>query len=142
MSSPLDAPSLPVDTQDEKNVLPVSPSNESPPAWVEKAEDGRSSLHLRQPPARSAFASVCVVAACTSSMMMNVAMGPAAAIDLPYAGKNLNIQKDKLQWILNAYAISSVGISPSGVSSSPPHLPQRHVSFLYAAGSQIFMAEN
>ena len=75
-------------------------------------------------------------------MMMNLALGQAVAISLPYAGKDLHIQKDDLQWIVNAYSISSVSISCAGVLLSPTHLAHRHASFFLAVGSQIFMAEN
>ncbi len=57
---------------------------------------------------RSTIASVCIVAACTSALMMSAALGPAISILLPYAGENLHIQKDSLQWIVNAYSITSV----------------------------------
>ncbi|KAI0037909.1 MFS general substrate transporter [Auriscalpium vulgare] len=56
---------------------------------------------------RSAWSSVCIVAACTSSMMMNGAYGMAVAIFLPAAGKDLDIPQNNLQWIVSAYAISS-----------------------------------
>ncbi|KAI0060675.1 efflux transporter [Artomyces pyxidatus] len=56
---------------------------------------------------RSALASVCIVAACTSAMMMNIAFGPSIAISVPYAGKDLGIAQENLQWIISAYSISS-----------------------------------
>ncbi|KAI0047866.1 MFS general substrate transporter [Auriscalpium vulgare] len=48
---------------------------------------------------RSAWSSVCIVAACTSSMMMNGAYGMAVAIFLPAAGKDLDIPQNNLQRI-------------------------------------------
>lgn len=57
---------------------------------------------------RSIFASICIVAACTSAQLLSIGLGPAYAISVPYAGKDLHIPKDGLQWILNAYSISSV----------------------------------
>ncbi|KAI0251788.1 putative efflux transporter [Lactifluus subvellereus] len=110
MSSPVDA-SSPVDSRDpEKNVLPVSSGTDS--LSVRRDYQGWSQVRdlrseSRQPATRSLFASVCIIAACTSSMMMNIALGPAVAISLPYAGKDLHIQKGDLQWIVNAYSISS-----------------------------------
>ena len=59
---------------------------------------------------RSTFASICIVAACTSAQLMSIGLGPAYAISVPYAGKDLHIPKDGLQWILNAYSISSVSL--------------------------------
>lgn len=41
---------------------------------------------------------------------MSIGLGPAYAISVPYAGKDLHIPKDGLQWILNAYSISSVSL--------------------------------
>ncbi len=58
---------------------------------------------------RSTIASVCIVAACTSALMMSTALGPSVSVLLPYAGENLHIQKENLQWIVNAYSITSVG---------------------------------
>ncbi|KAI0272298.1 efflux transporter [Gloeopeniophorella convolvens] len=40
-------------------------------------------------------------------MSMSIAMGPAVAITLPAAAKDLNIQSNDLQWIINAFSISS-----------------------------------
>ncbi|KAI0251756.1 efflux transporter [Lactifluus subvellereus] len=40
-------------------------------------------------------------------MTINIALGSAIAISLPYAGKDLHIQKVDLQWIVNAYSIGS-----------------------------------
>ena len=59
-------------------------------------------------PKRSTVTSVCIVAACTSSLMMSVALGPSVSVLLPYAGKDLHIQQEDLQWIVNAYSLSSV----------------------------------
>jgi hypothetical protein len=142
MSSPLDASSL-VDSRDpQKNVLPVSSDTES--CEVRRDYQGLSLVKVLpscQPATRSTFASVCIIAACTSSMMMNLALGQAVAISLPYAGKDLHIQKDDLQWIVNAYSISSVSISTS-VSRLARLTLHRHASFFLAGGSQIFTAEN
>jgi hypothetical protein len=83
---------------------------------------------------RSIFLSVCVVATCTSSMVMNIAMGPTVAILIPYAGKDLNIQKNNLQWIVSAYSISSVSLPRGDVSFREPHLVHRDASFFFSAG--------
>jgi len=40
--------------------------------------------------------------------LTSIGLGPAYAISLPYAGKDLHIQTENLQWIVNAYSISSV----------------------------------
>ena len=40
--------------------------------------------------------------------MMSVALGPSVSVLLPYAGKDLHIQQEDLQWIVNAYSLSSV----------------------------------
>ena len=145
MSSPFGTSSV-VDSRDPQNEIPpVSSGPES--REVRRVCQGLSLARVLpssscQPATRTKFASVCIVAACTSSMMMNVALGPAIAISLPYAGKDLHIQKDDLQWIVNAYSISSVSISCAGVLLSSTHLAHRHVSFFLAGGLQIFMAEN
>ena len=143
MSSPLNVSSL-VDSRDpQKNVLPVSSDTES--REVRRDYQGSSLVRVlpsRQPARRSTFASVCIIAACTSSMMMYIALGSAVAVALPYAGKDLHIQKDDLQWIVNAYSISSVGISYDSVPFRSIHLAHRHASFFLAVGSQIFTAEN
>ena len=140
--SSLDASSL-VGYQDpQKDLLPVSSDTESRDMWRDYQELSLVKvLPSLQPATRSTFASACIIAACTSSMMMHVALSSAVAISLPYAGKDLHIQKDDLQWIVNAYSISSVGISCVGVLFSSTHLAHRHASFFLAGGSQIFMAE-
>jgi hypothetical protein len=88
-------------------------STQSPAALDGKAAANRlspSPSPASQPPAstRSTFASICIVAACTSAQMTSIGLGPAFAISVPYVGKDLHIQKEDLQWILNAYSISSV----------------------------------
>ncbi|KAH9052314.1 efflux transporter [Lactarius vividus] len=92
---------------------PVLQSTKSPAAWDGKVEvldrcsPGPSPTP--QPPAstRSTFASICIVAACASAQLTSIGLGPAYSISVPYAGKDLHIQKENLQWILNAYSISS-----------------------------------
>ncbi|KAH9024609.1 efflux transporter [Lactarius hengduanensis] len=88
----------------------VSQSTKNPAVWNGKAEvDRRSPSPSTAPPAstRSTFASICIVAACTSAQLTSIGLGPAYAISVPYAGKDLHIQKENLQWILSAYSISS-----------------------------------
>jgi hypothetical protein len=121
----------------------ISSKAKSLPVWDEKTGEYYGTLcPTPQQPARSIFVSVCIVAACTSSMVMNIALGPTVAITIPYAGKDLNIQKDNLQWIVSAYSITSVGLSFGDVSFSSPHLVHRHASFFHVAGSQIFTVAN
>ena len=88
----------------------VSRGTASPAVWNdEKAVP--DSLAPQLPPltqTRNTAASVCIVAACMSSLMMSIALGPSTSILLPYAGKNLHIQQENLQWIVNAYSLSSV----------------------------------
>ncbi|KAI9433578.1 MFS general substrate transporter [Lactarius indigo] len=90
-----------------EKTLPVSRGIVASPA----ALDGKAVPDplAPQPPAptRSTVASVCIVAACTSSLMMSIALGPPVSILLPYAGRDLHIQKENLQWVVNAYSISS-----------------------------------
>ncbi|KAH9072349.1 efflux transporter [Lactarius deliciosus] len=107
MTTPSDL--TPVATLDEKT-RPVSQNTRSPAAWDGKAEVDRRSPSPSPVPAastRSTFASICIIAACTSAQMITIGLGPAYAISLPYVGKDLHIQKENLQWILNAYSISS-----------------------------------
>jgi MFS family permease len=80
---------------------PVSPGAQGAAPRDGKAEADR----------RSTFASICIVAACTSAQLTSIGLGPAYAISVPSVGKDLHIQKDKLQWILNSYSISSVSDS-------------------------------
>jgi hypothetical protein len=92
---------------------PGPQGTQSPSARDGKAAEDRLSLSsspASQPPAstRSTFASICIVAACTSAQITSIALGPAYSISVPYVGKDLHIQKEDLQWILNAYSISSV----------------------------------
>ena len=103
----------PPDLNDSEKARPVSPGTQSPtPCDDGKTEADRRSLSQQAPAAtRSTFASICIVAACTSAQLTSIGLGPAFAISVPYAGKDLHIQKEDLQWILNAYSISSVNSS-------------------------------
>ena len=73
--------------------------------------------------------------------MITSALGSAVTISLPYVGKDLNIQKDDLQWILSAYSISSVSVLCT-VSQSLTYLARRLVSFSFVGDLQIFTAAN
>jgi hypothetical protein len=137
-SSPPDSPDLGKGTQTHS----VSSGTKTLTVWGEKTEDHYGPRPTPQQPTRSIFVSVCIVATCTSSMVMNVALGPAFAISIPYTGKDLNIQKNNMQWIVSAYSISSVGLSCGGISFSSPHLAHRDASFFFGAGSQIFTDAN
>jgi hypothetical protein len=137
MSSVLDTPS-PVNSPDSGKVsqtYSVS-ANKNLMVLDVKTKDRcitRSTPKLEQP-TRSIFLSICIVATCTSSMVMNIAMGPTVAILIPYAGKDLNIQKNNLQWIVSAYSISSVSLTRGDLSFREPHLVHRDASFFFAAG--------
>ena len=74
--------------------------------------------------------------------MITSALGSAVTISLPYVGKDLNIRKDDLQWILSAYSISSVSVSCSTVSQNLTYLAHRRVSFSFVDDLQIFTAAN
>ena len=110
--SPSPAPTL------IEQIHPVSQHTKNGTPHDRKAEVDRRSLSPSpsvKPQAldastRSTFASICIVAACTSAQLMSIGLGPAYAISVPYAGKDLHIPKDGLQWILNAYSISSVSL--------------------------------
>ena len=97
-----------------------SRGTEAPPPWDEKVVVSESPAPQPPVPMRSTFASVCIVAACTSTLTMSIALGPSVSILLPYTGKDLDIPKENLQWILNAYSISSVSNSDYYVQSSAP----------------------
>ena len=75
-----------------------------------KTQDHQSVSPIAQAPVRSTLASINIVAACTSSLMITSALGSAFTISLPYVGEDLNIQKQDLQWILSAYSTTSVRI--------------------------------
>lgn len=107
-------------------------------AWGGKAQ-GRRRPSLTpqlcpQVPIRSALASINIVAACTSSLMITSALGSAVTISLPYVGKDLNVQKDELQWILSAYSISSVSIFIIQHGFAEPGLPYGQACFLLICG--------
>jgi MFS family permease len=94
------------------------------PSWGEKAQDSEPPSLTPQAPVRSALASINIVVACTSSLMITSALGSAVTISLPYMGKDLNIRKGDLQWILSAYSISSVSIFCNNASPSLAYLTQ------------------
>jgi MFS family permease len=106
---------------------------EIPAAWDEKAVTPDSLSPEPPAPTRSTFASVCIVAACTSCLMMSIALGASVSILLPYTGKDLHIPKENLQWILNAYSISSVSTCNGIVRKSSP-LPFSQACFLLLCG--------
>lgn len=109
--SPLDALSLSDSPDAALKVYPISKGIKYPSEWAEKAQDRPSSSTTGQAPARSPLASISIVAACTSSLMITSGLCSAVTISLPYVEKDLNIQEDDLQWILSAYSISSVSMS-------------------------------
>ena len=94
---------------------PISKGNESPETWDKTTQDRQSLSPTPQAPVRSTLASINIVAACTSSLMITSALGSAVTISLPYIGQDLRIQKENLQWILSAYSISSVRSSYDNV---------------------------
>ena len=51
--------------------------------------------------------------------MTSIGLGPGYAILVPFVGKDLHIQKEELQWILNAYSISSVNNNFKPMSLHP-----------------------
>jgi hypothetical protein len=94
------------------------------PTWGEKAQDSEAPSLTPQAPVRSALASINIVMACTSSLMITSALGSAVTISLPYMGKDLNIRRGDLQWVLSAYSISSVSILWNNASPSLAYLTQ------------------
>jgi hypothetical protein len=87
------------------------PKGNESPATLEKITQDRQIISpTTQVPARSTLASINIVAACTSSVMITTALGPAVTISLSYVGEDLDIRKNDLQWILSAYSISSVRV--------------------------------
>jgi hypothetical protein len=103
-------------------VCSVSKGPERPTG--EKARDSEPPSLTPQAPVRSALTSINIVVACTSSLMITSALGSAVTISLPYMGKDLNIRKGDLQWILSAYSISSVSTFCDNTSQSLAHLTQ------------------
>lgn len=94
------------------------------PTWSKKAQDSERPSLTPQVPVRSALASINIVVACTSSLMLTSALGSAATISLPYMGKDLSIREGDLQWILSAYSISSVSILCNNALPSFANLTQ------------------
>jgi hypothetical protein len=111
-------------------------------AWGGKAQGRQRPSLTPQAPVRSVLASIAIVAACTSSLMITSALGSAVTISLPYVGKDLNVQKDELQWVLSAYSISSVRMLYNTVSKSLAYLMHRHASFSFVGDLQIFTGAN
>jgi hypothetical protein len=119
-----------------------------PTAWDEKAAANprypKFSLVPRPPtPTRSTFASICIVATCTSAQLMSTGLGSTYAISVPSAGKDLHIKKEDLQWILNAYSISSVNkfkhVQQHRYGSTHFGPAYRHVSFFPVGDWQTCM---
>jgi|SRR6266850_3580584 len=89
----------------------VRKGDENPVTLEKTTQDRHQNISpTPQAPVRSTLASINIVAACTSSLMITSALGSAFTISLPYVGEDLGIQKNHLQWILSAYSISSVRI--------------------------------
>ncbi len=114
-----------IGTSNEKTQS-VPQDTQSPPLLDDKAEAGRRSPNTSpapQPPAstRSTFASIYIVAACTSAQLTSTGLGLVCAISLPHAHKDLHFQKENLQWIVNAYSISSVSDFEPTQAWAPVH---------------------
>ena len=89
----------------------VRKGDENPVTLEKTTQDRHQSISpAPQAPVRGTLASINIVAACTSSLMITSALGSAFTISLPYVGEDLGIRKNHLQWILSAYSISSVRI--------------------------------
>ncbi|KAA1477463.1 efflux transporter, partial [Dentipellis sp. KUC8613] len=56
---------------------------------------------------RSTLRSICLVAACTTAMMINTSNSTFVSIALPTIGRELNIREAQLQWLVSAYSLSS-----------------------------------
>ena len=106
--------------------------------WGEKAQDSEAPSLTPQAPVRSALASINIVVACTCSLMISSALGSAVTISLPYMGKDLNIRKGDLQWILSAYSISSVSISCNNISPSLAYLTQACFLLLFGRLADLY----
>ncbi|KAL1744693.1 major facilitator superfamily domain-containing protein [Schizophyllum fasciatum] len=50
---------------------------------------------------------VVLISVCTTAMIVNVSNTTSVAIALPTIGEELGIQQDQLQWLTNAYSLSS-----------------------------------
>ncbi|TBU55746.1 efflux transporter [Dichomitus squalens] len=57
---------------------------------------------------RSMSKDVILIGTVTLAMILNIANMTAVSISLPTIGKDLNIVESKLQWIISAYALSSI----------------------------------
>jgi len=103
------------DPQDAtQNVYVLSKGADFPETWSKKTLEPPNPSLTSKVPARSALRSILIAAACTSSLMITTGLGSALTISLPYAGDDLHIPKNDLQWILSAFSISSVGKSSCG----------------------------
>ncbi|KAI5889843.1 MFS general substrate transporter [Schizophyllum commune H4-8] len=59
------------------------------------------------PPLPSLAMGIALTAVCTTAMTVNISNINAVAIALPTIGEDLGIPEDQLQWMTNAYALSS-----------------------------------
>jgi hypothetical protein len=110
MRSPDDSSSLADSLDAGLKAHLVHKGDENPVTLEKTTQECQSISRTPQAPVRSTLASINIVAACTSSLMITSALGSAFTISLPYIGDDLGIQKNHLQWILSAYSISSVRI--------------------------------
>jgi hypothetical protein len=105
--------------------------------WGGKAQGRQHPTSAPQVTVRSALASISIIVACTSSLMITSALGSVVTISLPYVGKYLNIRKDDLQRILSAYSMSSVSVLCSTVSPNLTYLAHRLASFSFVGDLQV-----
>ncbi|TFK71576.1 efflux transporter [Pluteus cervinus] len=59
------------------------------------------------PPSPGLFKSICLIATCTMSMLINILNNTSVSISLPAIGRELGIVETQLQWLVSAYALSS-----------------------------------
>jgi hypothetical protein len=109
----------------------------------------------------SMFRSVCLIAACSTAMVVNVCIRTfriprhaniwntqianvsSLSIALPSVGKNLGIPEQRLQWLVSAYSLSSVRSTVSGTSPYHElHLPGMLFSFLRSPCRLIWTQES
>ncbi|KDQ30477.1 hypothetical protein PLEOSDRAFT_155156 [Pleurotus ostreatus PC15] len=59
---------------------------------------------------RSRWSAICLVMTCTAAMVINSANLAYVSIALPAISKDLSVPLDELQWVMTAYALTSLGI--------------------------------
>ncbi|KAF8589004.1 efflux transporter [Ramaria rubella] len=87
----------------EKTVKSSEPPQPPLTATGDKFEVNEQTI----PRKRSFFNATCLILTCCSGMALNTFTTSSTSIALPDMGRSLNIEEDRLQWAVSAFALSS-----------------------------------